>query len=290
MRSLEELSEARLPPSLRGEVELRTTDAPALVLHSEARKRVPLPHAPKLSSSSGYSLREIRILDERGAHSSIRVPVERPLEVLVDGRLVGTLTTLGGGAELLVVGYLRNQLLISDVTALESVTVDWCSGTAVVITRNVTGATEQPHSVDAPQLRTPRISRGNLLAIIAGMRGCDAIFRAAGSVHGCALFQGADLWINVEDVSRRNAIDIITGWMALHGVLGGDKILFTTGRLSAEIVIKAAHNGIPILITRKGVTATACDLAVQRGMILFGRAYDHRYVCYTGADRFDSES
>ena len=290
MGSLEEVSEARLPPSLLGEVEPRTTDAPALVLHPEARKRVPLPHAPRLSVSSGYSLREIQVLDERGAHSSICVPVERALKVLVDGHLVGTLTTLGGAAELLVVGYLRNQLLISDVTSIESVTVDWQSAMAVVSTHNGTRASERTNSANPPQFSAPRISRSKLLAVIDGMRCCDAIFRAAGSVHGCALFQGESLWINVEDVSRRNAIDIITGWMAVHGVPGADKLLFTTGRLSAEIVTKAAHNGIPILVTRKGVTATAYDLAVQLGMTLFGRAYDDRYVCYAGADRFDADS
>ena len=287
MRSLEEVSEARLPPSLRRDLEPRTTDAPALVLHPEARKHVPLPDAPRLSISSGYSLREIRVLDERGAHYSIRVPVERALEVFVDGHVVGTLTTLGGAAELLVVGYLRNQLLISDVTTIESVTVDWHSGTAVVITHNGTRTSERTNSVESPQFSAPRISRSDLLAVIDGMGCCDGIFRAAGSVHGCALFQAGTLWINVEDVSRRNAIDIITGWMALHGVSGADKILFTTGRLSAEIVTKAAHNGIPILVTRKGVTATACELAVQLGMTMFGRAYGDRYVCYAGADRFD---
>jgi FdhD protein len=148
----------------------------------------------------------------------------------------------------------------------------------------------QTHGITLPPVATARISRSTLLTLLDSMRIHDEIHRAAGSVHSCALFQAADVWVSVEDVSRHNAVDTVTGWMALHGVGGGDKILFTTGRLTGEIVMKAAFNGIPIIVSRNGVTAMGYDLAVRLGMTLFGRAANRRYACYAGAHRFDSIS
>ena len=95
--------------------------------------------------------------------------------------------------------------------------------------------------------------------------------------------------VSIEDVSRHNGLDTVAGWMAFHGVSGGDKILFTTGRLTSEMVMKAAHNGVPILVSRNGVTAMGCDLAARLGMTLFGRAANRRFFCYVGAERFDPE-
>jgi FdhD protein len=108
-------------------------------------------------------------------------------------------------------------------------------------------------------------------------------------VHGCALFQGAQMLMFVEDVGRHNAIDTITGWMALHGVTGGDKTFYTTGRLTSEMVMKAAQIGVPIVVSRNGVTAMGHELATRLGMALFGRASNRHFLCYTGLERFDSE-
>jgi FdhD protein len=140
-----------------------------------------------------------------------------------------------------------------------------------------------------PEAASARISQRTLLRVLDTVRQYDAIHRAAGSVHSCALFRGADLLASVEDVSRHNGVDTITGWMALHGVPGGDKILFTTGRLTSEMVMKSAHNGIPILVSRNGVTAMGYDMAAKLGMTLFGRAANRRFLCYVGAERFDGE-
>jgi FdhD protein len=147
----------------------------------------------------------------------------------------------------------------------------------------------QVDAVTLPQAAAARISQGILLRVLDTARQHDAIRRAAGSVHSCALFHGADLLVSVEDVSRHNGIDTIAGWMALHGVPGGDKILFTTGRLTGEMVMRAAYNGIPIVVSRNGVTALGYDLAAKFGMTLFGRAANRRFVCYIGAERFDAE-
>ena len=134
-----------------------------------------------------------------------------------------------------------------------------------------------------------RLSRAALLRMLEITREHDAVHRTAGSVHGCALFQGADLLVSIEDVSRHNGLDTVTGWMLLHGVAGGDKTLFTTGRLTGEMVMKAAHNGVSIMVSRNGVTSMGYELAVKLKMALFGRAAKGRYLCYTGLERFDAD-
>jgi FdhD protein len=121
------------------------------------------------------------------------------------------------------------------------------------------------------------------------MRQQDSIHRRAGSVHGCALFRGAEMLMFVEDVGRHNAIDTISGWMALHGVAGGDKAFYTTGRLTSEMVMKSAQIGVPIIVSRNGVTAMGHEMAQRLGMTLFGRAANRHFLCYTGLERFDSE-
>jgi FdhD protein len=220
--------------------------------------------------------------------------------------------TLGAAPEWLIIGYLRNQRVIDQVDALESVFVDWTLGAARVRLRVGERAAaalsssvarsgcalgsafgDPMHAIeglDFAAASEARISRSVLLSILETMREHDDIHRAAGSVHSCALFGGRELWFSIEDVSRHNGVDTVTGWMGLYGVDGDDKILFTTGRLTGEIVMKAAFNGIPILITRNGVTAMGRDLAARSGMTLIGRAANRRYVCYTGMQRFDSAS
>jgi FdhD protein len=267
----------------------------------------PVADAPRVTGAWCAVLHEISILDEKGEHRPLYVPTERPLTVFLDGRELVTLMTLGGCPEMLVLGYLRNQRLIAEAAMIESLAVDWSSGCAVVVTRRGAGAAAAPgivatacglgtvfgdvmKQVDAialPPLESARISRGTLLEVLESMRHHDAIHRAAGSVHSCALFQGSGLLVSVEDVSRHNGLDTIAGWMAFHGVSGGDKILFTTGRLTSEMVMKAAYNGVPIVVSRNGVTAMGCDLAAKVGMTLFGRAANRRFICYVGAQRFD---
>jgi FdhD protein len=147
---------------------------------------------------------------------------------------------------------------------------------------------------DIAALRLPppeqaRLRQSTLHRMLETMRQQDSVHRKAGSVHGCALFRGAELLMFVEDVGRHNAIDTIAGWMALYGVQGHDKAFYTTGRLTSEMVIKAAQLGVPIVVSRNGVTAMGYDLATRLGMALFGRAANRHFLCYCGAERFDSE-
>jgi FdhD protein len=271
-----------------------------------------LPGAPRLTSARCELLREIAIVDEYGEQRRIQIPAERPLTVFVDKRELVTLMTLGACPELLVLGYLRNQRLISRVDEVESVTVDWEVGAAAVRTHHgirdiaektahrvvTTGCGQgtvfgdvmsQIGSVRLPDARSARIRQSTLHRMLEAMRQQDSIHRRAGSVHGCALFCAGEMLMFVEDVGRHNAIDTIAGWMAMRDVAGGDKVFYTTGRLTSEMVMKAAQLGVPIIVSRNGVTAMGHELAARLGMTLFGRAANRHFLCYTGLERFDSE-
>ena len=292
----------------------RTTlpDSPAPQAFDAPAKPSPVAGAPRLTAAQGDLLREITILDEYGAHRSIHIPAERPLTVFVDKRELVTLMTLGACPELLVLGYLLNQRLIATVSEIESITVDWDVGAAAVKTHNgiVDLAGKTAHRVvttgcgqgtvfgdmmgevgalQLPDAASARIRQATLHALLEQMRQRNSIHRKAGSVHGCALFLGAALQVFVEDVGRHNAIDTIAGWMGLHGVAGADKTFYTTGRLTSEMVMKSARMGVPIIVSRNGVTAMGHSLAQQLGMTLFGRAANRHFLCYTGFERFDSE-
>jgi FdhD protein len=283
-----------------------------MLLQPEARDLRPVPGAPRLTAATCELLREIRIVDEYGDQRRIHIPAERPLTVFVDKRELVTLMTLGACPELLVLGYLCNQRLIGAVNEVDSITVDWDVGAAAVKTREgvrdfeaktarrvvTTGCGQgtvfgdlmsQLDAVHLPDVRSARIRQSTLHRMLETMRQQDSIHRKAGSVHGCALFRGAEMLMFVEDVGRHNAIDTITGFMALHGVEGGDKTFYTTGRLTSEMVMKSAQIGVPIIVSRNGVTAMGHELATKLGMTLFGRAANRHFLCYTGAERFDSE-
>jgi FdhD protein len=282
------------------------------LLHAASDEWPVVPGAPQLSNARGEFLREITILDEYGERRAIPIPIERPLTIFVDKRELVTLMTLGAMPELLVLGYLRNQRLIEDVTQVESVVVDWEVGAAAVRTHHglsdieartskrvvTTGCGQgtvygdmmsQFDTIKLPSASEARIRQSTLRRMLEVIRQQNSIHRQAGSVHGCALFRGAEMLMFVEDVGRHNAIDTIAGWMAMHGVAGADKTFFTTGRLTSEMVMKSAQIGVPIVVSRNGVTAMGYELASKLGITLFGRAANRHFLCYTGFERFDSE-
>jgi FdhD protein len=213
--------------------------------------------------------------------------------------------------ELLVLGYLLNQRLVDDVREVESVTVDWAVGAAAVCThggierldertarRAVTSGCGQGTvfgdvlaglaSLPPASTGRPRVATETLAAIGEAMRARPSVYREAGSVHGSALWCDRQPLCFFEDVGRHNAVDAIAGWMAMHEVSGGDKLIFTTGRLTSEIVIKAARLGVPVLVSRNGVTALGLELAQRLQMTLCGRATGRRFLCYAGAQRIDT--
>jgi FdhD protein len=283
----------------------------AFEVQPEARLMRPIADAPWLTASDCESVREVEIMDELGVRRTILIPAERALTVRLDDRELVTLMTLGASPELLVLGFLCNQRLIPHAAALESIAVDWQTSTAVVKSRPappdapaalprivaigsgqgsvVARLMSQLDTIRLPPAAQARIRQSTLRSVLEVMRQHDSIHRHARSVHSCALFQDEHLLVSVEDVGRHNALDTVSGWMALHGIDGGDKILFTTGRLTGEMVIKAALCGVPIVISRNGVSTMGYDLAKKFGMALFGRAVHRHFHCYTGVERFDAE-
>ena len=270
------------------------------------------PRLPLLSRAGSALTREIEVLDEYGDRRVIHIPDEQPLTVFVDRRELVTLMTLGAEPELLALGYLRNQRLVTRVDEVLSITADWDVNAVAVRTRGgvedfdrktasrvvTTGCGQGTvfgdmmdgvQSVQLPDARSARISQSMLRDILEVMRQQDSIHRKAGSVHGCALFRGTEKLMFIEDVGRHNAIDTIAGWMWMNGVHGGDKVFYTTGRLTSEMVMKSAQIGVPIIVSRNGVTAMGHEMATQLGMTLFGRASNRHFICYTGFERFDSE-
>jgi FdhD protein len=277
-----------------------------------SRVLAPLPLLPRLTAAGAALTREVEVMDEYGQRRVIHLPTERALTVFVDKRELVTLMTLGAEPELLTLGYLRNQRLVDAVEEVESITVDWDVNAVAVRTRaGVTGfeqrtakrvvttgcgqgtvfgdAMAQLEDIKLPDARSARIRQSSLHGMLETMRNQESIHRKAGSVHGCALFRGTELLKFVEDVGRHNAIDTIAGWMGMNGVNGADKTFYTTGRLTSEMVLKAAQMGVPIVVSRNGCTQMGHDLATQLGMTLFGRAANRHFLCYCGFERFDSE-
>ena len=236
------------------------------------------------------------------------------MTVFVDTRELVTLMTLGAAPELLVLGYLRNQRLVDDVADIDSITVAWDVNAAAVKTRAgierfdektakrvVTTGCGQGTVFgdlmgDLDKVRLPpsdepsaRLSQSALYGMLDALRRQESTYKSAGSVHGCALFRQSELLVFVEDVGRHNAIDTIAGWMWQHGVGGADKIFYTTGRLTSEMVIKSAQMGVPIIVSRSGITQMGYELAQRLGLALFGRATNRHFICYCGFDRFDAE-
>jgi FdhD protein len=139
--------------------------------------------------------------------------------------------------------------------------------------------------VDQLTLPDTRITQAELYAIVNAIRLQQSVYKTAGSVHGCALFSGEELLLFVEDVGRHNAIDTIAGWMALNGKSSVGKVLYTTGRLTSEMVVKAAQMGIAVAVSRSGMTQMGHAVAQKLGLCAIGRATNKRFVCFSGMDR-----
>ena len=266
---------------------------------------------PQLTQAQAELTREIEVVNEHGVRETVSIPAERALTVYVDKREIVTLMTLGAHPELLVLGYLRNQRLVGDVSEVESITVDWDAGedgagVAAVKTRHgiadIAARTEKRvvttgcgqgsvfgdlmAEIDTLALPDARISQARLYALLNAIRLQETTYKSAGSVHGCALFKGEQMQIFVEDVGRHNAIDTIAGWMWINGVKAdADAIFYTTGRLTSEMVMKSAQMGVAVVVSRSGITHMGFDVATRLGLCTIGRATNKHFLCYTAHDR-----
>jgi FdhD protein len=249
---------------------------------------------------------EVEAVDQSGTKQQVRIAGEFPLTLKVDGREVVTLMTLGVHPEELALGFLRNQRLIESIEDIQSVEVNWERETVSIVTRHGDGIIDWQEklskrtvtsgcgqgtvfSCTLDKLYEQRLPKASLrqsviYKLLNTVSQYNRVYKQAGAVHGCALCKGAEILIFVEDVGRHNAADAISGRMWLDRISGEDKIFYTTGRLTSEIVMKAARMEIPILLSRSGITHMGLELARDLGIMMIARAKGSRFLVYNGAE------
>jgi FdhD protein len=263
-------------------------------------------YRPVVTRNARPSTYTVDARDETGASVPTPIAGEHPLTLYVDKREIVTLMTLGAAPEALAIGFLRNQRLVESIEEIDSVQVDWEVNAVVVTTFNglkdLEAKTEKRTATtgcgqgtvfgdlmaDIDSIRLDdnvRVAEETLFGLLNAVRLHESIYKQAGAVHGCALAKGAEILTFVEDVGRHNAVDAIAGWMWLEDVDGRDKIFYTTGRLTSEMVIKAAQMQIPVLVSRSGLTKMGHEVASQVGITMIGRAVGKHYLLFTGEHR-----
>lgn len=268
---------------------------------------------PRLTRAQAPLTCEIAGINEFGEQQTVSIPAERALTVYVDRRELVTLMTLGAHPELLVLGYLRNQRLVREVADIESITVDWEVSAAAVKTRHGIENIEEKTARrvvttgcgqgsvfgglmdEVDQIKLPPsacITQGQLYRLVNTIRLKETTYKSAGSVHACALFAcdsaEPEMLLFVEDVGRHNAMDTIAGWMWMQlekSAGSANPVFYTTGRLTSEMVIKSAQMGVPIVVSRSGITQMGHQVAQMVGLCAIGRATNKRFLCYSQAQR-----
>lgn len=250
---------------------------------------------------------EVEVFDEYGEKLTKQIACERPLTVMLNWKEIVTLMTLGSRPEALVLGYLKNQSFLSDPEAVESIIIDWETSSAAVITKEDTSQLEQAlkkktvtsgcgqgtmfgnvmKQLENYQVPQTKIKQSEIYTALEALTHYNDTYKKAGAVHGCAVCKDDKVLSFVEDVGRHNAVDTLAGEMWLNKESGEDKIFYTTGRLTSEMVIKVAQMGIPVLLSRSGVTQMGLDLAQKFGITTIARAKGLRFQVFTGADKID---
>jgi len=270
------------------------------------------PYKPKLTNASRPATFEVEAYNERGEMVPTSIAGEHPLTLYLDKREIVTLMTLGHAPEALALGYLRNQRLVKSIREIAAVQVDWETDSVVVTTRGkpkvdikakmkkrtVTAGCGQGtvfgglmDEIDKVKLDDKAVlTDAQIVDLVDKVRKHETIYKQAGAVHGCALARtegiaNTEIMMFVEDVGRHNAVDAIAGFMWLEGISGADKIFYTTGRLTSEMVIKCAQMGIPFLVSRSGLTEMGYSIARRVGMTMLGRASGRHYLVFTGRHR-----
>ena len=258
----------------------------------------------------GFSKPAIAI-DERGNSRQIELVGERALTLYVDKQEIVTLMTMGTHPELLTLGYLKNQGFFENISEIKLVQVDWKTEAVAVVTnhqtsdfskqmeqRTVTTGCGQGTVFGRlmDKLKNIRVTalivnQTTIYALLDSLRLQNEVYKKAGAVHGCALCTGSHIDFFIEDVGRHNAVDAIAGYMWLKNLTGENKIFYTTGRLTSEMVIKVSQMGIPVLLSRSGATQMGLDMAKQSGVTLISRAKGKHFMVLNGAQniKFDVE-
>jgi len=258
---------------------------------------LPDPHDPRLTESVAGT-------DQAGVAVQISVPVERPLTLYLNAQEIVTMMTIGDYPEYLALGYLLNQNMLKYDDVVTEVEYDDDLQVVVVRTEHHTNFEQKLKKRTQTSGCAQGTAFGDLLDAVENVTLPKSVLRTswlyqmtrtintmpslyleAGAIHGCVLCKEGTPLCYTEDVGRHNAVDKIAGWIYRHGVETGDKILYTTGRLTSEMVIKTVRMGIPILVSRSGFTAWGVDLARQVGLTLVGRARGKRFIALSGQDR-----
>ena len=258
----------------------------------------PLPETPSLTAS-------VVGQDQEGAKITTSVVIERPLTIFLNSQEIVTVMTVGDYPDMLAVGFLLNQnmLRVDD----EIISIDFDGDLDVVIVRTkretdfeqqlkkktLTSGCAQGTVFGDLMEKFERISIGSsailkttwLYALSQKINSTPSLYLKVGAIHGCVLCKEDQPLIYMEDVGRHNAIDKIAGYMFLNKISAKDKVFYTTGRLTSEMVIKTVQMGIPILISRSGFTAWGVELAKEAGLTLIGRAKGRRFTALSGLDR-----
>ncbi|MCX7558800.1 formate dehydrogenase accessory sulfurtransferase FdhD [Sulfitobacter sp. F26204] len=257
----------------------------------------PDPTAPRLTRAVGGT-------DQKGAKTTIRVVEERPLTIFLNAQEIVTVMTIGDYPEYLALGFLRNQGMLQDGEDISGVDYDDELETVVVRTARATNyeakmqrktrtsgcavgtvfgdMMEGLEDLCLPQ--TP-VRTSWLYSLSSTINRTPSLYLEAGAIHGTVLCSGNQPLVYMEDVGRHNAVDKIAGWMLSEKIEAEDKILYTTGRLTSEMVIKTAMMGIPVLVSRSGFTAWGVEIAQAVGLTLIGRMKGRRFVCLSGEER-----
>lgn len=254
----------------------------------------------------------VTAIDEFGEKREVNVAGEFPLTLKVDDKEVVTLMTLGTHPEELSLGYLRNQRLVESIEDIRSVEVDWGRERVDITTTHGRGILDWENKLSKRTVTTGcgqgtvfsctldklydvrlpsvQIKQSTIYSLLKNIASFNELYKKAGAVHGCALCHGDEVLSFVEDVGRHNAADAISGRMWLDRVRGDDKIFYTTGRLTSEIVMKTAHMGIPVLLSRSGITQMGLELALDLGITMIARAKGKHFLVYQGVENmiFDS--
>ena len=265
---------------------------------------------PEITEAGLAFSRSIMAVDEKGQQRQIELVGERALTLYVDKQEIVTLMTMGTHPELLTLGYLKNQGFFEQISEIKVVQVDWQVESVAVVTaqknadfseqmqrRTVTTGCGQgtvfgrlmDKLID---IKVPSylIKQSTLYAMLDALKAHNAVYKKAGAVHGCALCTGNDIDFFVEDVGRHNAVDCIAGYMWLNDVKGDNKIFYTTGRLTSEMVIKVSQMGIPVLLSRSGATQMGVEMAKQSGVTLISRAKGRHFMVLNGAENVDFDA
>ena len=243
--------------------------------------------------------------DQDGNAVTTRVVTERPLTLYLNRQEIVTMMTIGDHPDLLAVGYLINQNMLRPDDVITAIEHDDDLDVVVVRTERETDY----EAVLQKKVRTSGCAQGTVFGdVMEGFETIDlsaeaelrtswlhkltktinttpSLYLTAGAIHGCVLCKGDTPLVYMEDVGRHNAVDKIAGWMRMNGISAADKIFYTTGRLTSEMVIKTVMMGIPILVSRSGFTAWGVELARQAGLTLIGRARGKRFVVLSGQQR-----